>query len=100
VGGAAPPPPAAKEETTHRVRAGGVRAPILRGGFDCTDKKKDLYSLNPVVYHDVGKKKMIIVHLNRLASYQGAARDERPKGGSSGNNWKVSIVQTKTWGGR
>jgi hypothetical protein len=32
---------------------------------------------------------MIVIHLDRLASYQGAARDERPYGESGCSGWRI-----------
>jgi hypothetical protein len=33
-----------------------------------------------------------MVQLDRLAPYQGTARDEQPQGGSSGRSWRVITV--------
>jgi hypothetical protein len=35
---------------------------------------------------------MMVVHLDRLVPYQGAARDERTQGGSGGSGWRVIIA--------
>jgi hypothetical protein len=40
----------------------------------------------------------MVIQLDRLASYQGAALDERPSGGSSGSSWRVIIVRTEPRG--
>jgi hypothetical protein len=42
---------------------------------------------------------MMVVHLDRLAPYQGAARDERPYGRSGGRVWRIVAAKgdrTKT----
>jgi hypothetical protein len=70
------PPP--KKETAHRLRAGDVEASAATlGSFAGTDRKKVHYYLHPVVCHDVDRR-MMMVYLDRLATYQVAARDERP----------------------
>jgi hypothetical protein len=43
------------------------------------------------------KSRMVVVHLVRLAPYQGAARDERPWGGSS---WRMNTAENRDTGGR
>jgi hypothetical protein len=68
-------PSETKEETAHRVGAGDIRAPVTLGSFARTDQKKDFHSLHPVVCHDM-ERRMMVVHLDRLAPYQGAAWDE------------------------
>jgi hypothetical protein len=49
-------PPKRKEESTHRERARDVGALATLSSFACTNQKKDLYYLHPVVCHDVEKK--------------------------------------------
>jgi hypothetical protein len=39
---------------------------------------------------------MMVVQLGRLASYQEAARYERPEGGSSGSGWRVVTEERAT----
>jgi hypothetical protein len=70
-------PSETKEETAHRIGARDIRTPIILGSFACTNKKRDFYSLHPVVCHDV-ERKMMVVYLDRLAPYQGATQDEWP----------------------
>jgi hypothetical protein len=55
-------PSETKEETAHGVRAGDVGAPATLGTF------APLYR----------KSRIMVVHLDRLALYEGTARDERP----------------------
>jgi hypothetical protein len=62
----------AKEETTSSLRATDVGASTTLGTFARTNRKK-----------------MMMVHLDRLAPYQGRARDKWPWGGSSGSSWRV-----------
>jgi hypothetical protein len=69
-------PSESKEETAHRVGTGDVGAQATLGSFARTDRKKDLYYLHPVMCHDV-ERKMTVVHVDQLAPYQGAARDEQ-----------------------
>jgi hypothetical protein len=39
---------------------------------------------------------MMVIHLNLLATYQGAARGKRPEGGSSGIGWReATTVKTE-----
>jgi hypothetical protein len=54
-------PSETKEETAHRVTAGDVGDPAILGTFAHTDRRK-----------------MMVIHLNRLKTYQGAALDEWP----------------------
>jgi hypothetical protein len=61
-----------KEETAQRVRAGDTGASTTFRSFACTEHKR----------------RMIIAHLDRLAPYQRAIRDERPYGGSSRSSWR------------
>jgi hypothetical protein len=42
------------------------------------------------------RTKMMVVHLDGLASYQGTARYEWPSGGSSGGSWVIT-VRTEPW---
>jgi hypothetical protein len=88
-----------KEEIEHNLRAMDVGALITLGTFAHTDRKKDLYCLHPMVYHDV-KRKMMAVNLNQLAPYEGTAEDEWPKGWSSGSTWRVITMRNEPWGGR
>jgi hypothetical protein len=37
----------------------------------------------------------MMINLDRLAPYEGTARDERPKGVSSGSGWRVITVKTE-----
>jgi hypothetical protein len=41
---------------------------------------------------------MMVVHLDRLETYQGTASDERLQGGSSGCSWRVITVRTEPRG--
>jgi hypothetical protein len=50
-----------KEETISSLRAKDVGASTTRGTFARTDRRK-----------------MMLVHLDQLAPYQGAARDDQP----------------------
>jgi hypothetical protein len=54
-------PSETKEEMAHRVRAGDLGALITLGSFACTEHKR----------------RMMVEHLDQLASYEGAAWDER-----------------------
>jgi hypothetical protein len=56
-------PSETKEETAHRVGAGDVGTLATLGSFVCTDRKKDLRCLHPVVGHDV-ERRIMVVHLN------------------------------------
>jgi hypothetical protein len=60
----------AKDKTAHRVGAEDAGALTTLGTFSLTDRYR----------------RMIVIRLDRLAPYQGAARDEWSQGGSS---WKV-----------
>jgi hypothetical protein len=41
------------------------------------------------------RSRIMVVHLDRLAAYQGAARDEQPLGGSGGSSWIVVTGKEK-----
>jgi hypothetical protein len=43
-------------------------------------------------------KKMMVVQLEWLTTYQGAARDERLYEGNSGSSWRVTTVETEPRG--
>jgi hypothetical protein len=51
----------AKEETAHNLKAREVKAPTTLGTFARSPQKR-----------------MMVVHLDQLASYQATTRDERP----------------------
>lgn len=51
-----------KEETAHRVRARDVGASTTLGPFACTERKR----------------RIMVVHLDRLAPYEGTGWDKRP----------------------
>jgi hypothetical protein len=51
-----------KEETAHRVRAGDVGASATLRSFACTE----------------WKRRMMVIHLDQLSPYEGAAQDEWP----------------------
>lgn len=46
------------------------------------------------------RPRFMVVHLDRLASYQGGTRDEWPYGGSSRSSWRVNTVKTEKLRGR
>jgi hypothetical protein len=45
-----------------------------------------LESFAPTIWKE--KHRMMVIHLDLLAPYQGAIRGERPKGRSSGSGWR------------
>jgi hypothetical protein len=58
-----------EEEAAHRVAIRDLGTQATLGSLACTDRKKDLYCLHPVMCHDV-EGRMIVVHLDRLAPHQ------------------------------
>jgi hypothetical protein len=70
-------PSGTEKETAHRLRAGDVGAPCTLGSSAHIDQKQGLYCLFSVAHHNV-KKRMMMAHLDRLAPYQGVARNGQP----------------------
>jgi hypothetical protein len=56
---------------------------------------KAVTQINDVVYMNQRnpRSRMMAIYLDRLTSYQGAAQDERPSGGSSGSSWRINTVE-------
>jgi hypothetical protein len=80
-----PLPHKTKEETTYNgVNAGDVGALTNLGTLAPSGRKR----------------RIMVIHLGRLAPYEGTARDEQRYGGSSGSSWRVNTVQTEPQGGR
>jgi hypothetical protein len=44
------------------------------------------------------ENKMIVVHLDRLTSYQGTNKNERPEGGRNRSSWRVIITRNEPRG--
>jgi hypothetical protein len=68
-----------KEETAQRVRTGSVGTPGTLGSFFFTDRRN----------------RMMVINLDRLASYEGTTQDKQPKG-VNGSSWKVITMKTAT----
>jgi hypothetical protein len=65
-----------KEESGHKVRVGYVRAPAILSSLPAPTERRTVTVLFLLCLM-VWERKLMLVHLNRLAPYQGAAGDER-----------------------
>jgi hypothetical protein len=72
-----------KEEMAHRVGVINVGALTTLETFGRTNQRK-----------------MMVINLDQLAPYQGAAWDEQPLGRSSRNGWSKQYRKTEPRGGR
>jgi hypothetical protein len=64
------------------------------------DAYRVVTQINDVVYRIQWnpRLRMMVVHLDWLAPYQGTAWGKRPSGGSSRNSWRVITVRTEPQG--
>jgi hypothetical protein len=71
--------PSETKETAPRVRVADIRPSATIGTFACTERKR----------------RVVIVYLDQLAPYEGAAGDNWPEGGSSRHIWESNHCENR-----
>jgi hypothetical protein len=69
------------------------KSPKLQSSWEGPDRI--VTRINDVVYRIQrnSRLRMMVVHLERLAPYQGASRDERTDGGSESSGWRIAAAE-------